>query len=119
MMPAVSCREVSKNVATGGGTRAAMSAISSSEITPGPLGIAETRPSAAAPCSMARTASSPLEIQQILTRGRFVPFILRDYAPAASIQAKLDHHCICFGSALAYLGPLSFARHHSRLHVSV
>ena len=56
---------------------AAISAICSSEITPGPLGMAETRPSAAAPWSMAILASSAFEIQQILTRGRLLAHMLR------------------------------------------
>src|ERR1035441_551503 len=52
-----------------GGTVAAMLAISSSLITPGPLGICDTRPRADAPISTARAASSTLAMQQILTRG--------------------------------------------------
>jgi hypothetical protein len=44
--------------------------IVSSAITPGPLGMAETRPSAAAPCRMAIPASAALRMQRILTRGR-------------------------------------------------
>jgi len=47
-----------------------MRAISVSAITPGPLGIADTRPSAAAPCAIARRASSTEAMQQIFTRGR-------------------------------------------------
>ena len=53
----------------GGGTVAAISAICSSRITPGPLGIAETRPNADAPQAIASAASSTLLMQQILTRG--------------------------------------------------
>jgi hypothetical protein len=56
-------------VATPGGTRAAISAISLSPITPGPLGIAETSPSAEAPARTAVHASSTEEMQQTLMRG--------------------------------------------------
>ncbi|QRK10219.1 hypothetical protein JQX13_09035 [Archangium violaceum] len=38
-------------------------------MTPGPLGIDETSPSAEAPARMAAQASSTLEMQQIFTRG--------------------------------------------------
>jgi len=69
MMPAGSCWLVSRNVATPGGATAAISAIRSSEITPGPLGMAETSPSADAPWRMASQASCTLAMQQILTRG--------------------------------------------------
>jgi hypothetical protein len=57
-----------------GGT-AAIFAISSSPITPGPLGMCETRPSADAPQSMARAASSTLAMQQIFIRGVREAFI--------------------------------------------
>ncbi len=53
----------------GGGTVAAISAMSGSGMTPGPLGIDETSPSAEAPARMAAWASSTLEMQQILMRG--------------------------------------------------
>ena len=53
-----------------GGAAAAMSAIRSSSITPGPLGIAETSPMASAPAATAASASASLEMQQILTRVR-------------------------------------------------
>lgn len=53
----------------GGGTVAAISATSRSVMMPGPLGMCETNPRAAAPESMARAASSTLEMQQIFTRG--------------------------------------------------
>jgi hypothetical protein len=43
--------------------------MSGSSITPGPLGIAETSPSADAPASTAMAASAALEMQQIFTRG--------------------------------------------------
>jgi hypothetical protein len=69
MMSATLCRDVSKNVPTAGGTVAAISAICSSLMTPGPLGMCETRPSADAPHSTAKAASSTLLMQQIFTRG--------------------------------------------------
>jgi hypothetical protein len=75
MMSATLCREVSKNVPMAGGTVAAISAIRSSLMTPGPLGMVETRPSADAPHSMARAASSTLPMQQIFTRGVCVAFM--------------------------------------------
>src|SRR5580700_4586025 len=74
IMAATLCREVSRNVPMAGGTVAAISAISSSPITPGPLGMRETRPSADAPPSTARAASSMLLMQQIFTRGVRVGF---------------------------------------------
>ena len=69
------CREVSRNVPMAGGTVAAISAICSSLITPGPLGIRETRPKADAPASTAIAASSTLAMQQIFTRGVRVGFM--------------------------------------------
>ena len=66
---------MSKNVPIAGGTLAAISAICLSVMTPGPLGMFETRPSADAPCSMASAASSMLLMQQIFTRGVRVEFI--------------------------------------------
>jgi hypothetical protein len=65
--PAVSL--VSRNVATGGGTTAAISAIKPSSMTPGPLGILATRPNADAPAATARYASSTDMMQQTFTRG--------------------------------------------------
>ena len=62
----------------GGGTLAAISAISGSAIGPGPLGMAETRPSALAPSDMASRASSRLAIQQIFTYG-FMPAIIQEH----------------------------------------
>jgi hypothetical protein len=56
----------------GGGTPRAISAIVPSGITPGPLGIAETKPTAAAPATIAACASQGEAMQQTLTRG--VPF---------------------------------------------
>ena len=68
----VSWRLVSRKVATAGGVDAAISAMVSSAITPGPLGMADTRPSAEAPARMAVQASSRLAMQQTFTRGRRV-----------------------------------------------
>ena len=64
-----SCLLVKRKVAIGGGTVAAISAMSFSEITPGPLGISETNPNADAPQRIASCASTTLLMQQILTRG--------------------------------------------------
>src|SRR4029079_11403857 len=75
MIDVASCRHVSKNELTPGGTIAAISAIRSSGIGPGPLGIADTKPIALAPASIAIHASSILAIQQIFTRGLVVGFI--------------------------------------------
>ena len=61
---------VRRNVATGGGTRAAIAAISASSIGPGPLGMVPTSPSASAPCAIASRASSSDWMQQILIRVR-------------------------------------------------
>src|ERR1700730_5529582 len=69
MISATLCREVSRNVPIAGGTVAAISAIRSSLMTPGPLGMFETKPSADAPQAMARAASSTLPMQQTFTRG--------------------------------------------------
>jgi hypothetical protein len=57
-------------VAIGGGTVAAIRAMASSEMTPGPLGMAETSPTAEAPQAIACAASTGDLIQQIFTRGR-------------------------------------------------
>jgi hypothetical protein len=72
MMSVTRCLEVSKNVPIGGGTVAAIFAMSSSLMTPGPLGMCETEPRADAPHLMAKAASSTLPMQHILTRGRAV-----------------------------------------------
>src|SRR5690349_174489 len=69
MIDVASCKHVSKNELTPGGIVAAISAINSSGIGPGPLGIADTNPTADAPCSIASHASATLAIQQIFTRG--------------------------------------------------
>src|SRR6185436_4491498 len=76
MIEAASCKHVSRNELTPGGTIAAISAIRSSGIGPGPLGIADTKPIAFAPASIAIHASSMLAMQQIFTRGLFVDFMI-------------------------------------------
>jgi len=68
-IPLASCRLVSSTDATPGGITRAICAMRSSAITPGPLGIAETSPSADAPCRIAVHASSTLPMQQTFTRG--------------------------------------------------
>jgi hypothetical protein len=73
MIPAAPVSLVSRNVAMGGPTEAAIRAIVGSSITPGPLGIAPTSPSASAPCAIARRASSGEAMQQILIRVRRMP----------------------------------------------
>jgi hypothetical protein len=70
MMASASRNEVSRNVAMGGGTTAVMRTMVASSITPGPLGMEETRPRADAPCAMASRASAGDLMQQIFTRGR-------------------------------------------------
>ena len=72
MMESESLLLVRRNVAIPGGTPATISAIPSSGIGPGPLGMADTRPSAEAPCSIARRASSGFWMQQIFTRRRIM-----------------------------------------------
>jgi hypothetical protein len=79
IMASQSCFDVSRNVATGGGTRAAIRGIRSSSITPGPLGMCDTKPSADAPHSIASSASSRVLMQQIFTLGLLVGFIAREY----------------------------------------
>lgn len=69
------CLLVKRNVATGGGIFDAISAINTSSITPGPLGISETNPSAEAPYLIASLASSKEAIQHILTLTRFFNYI--------------------------------------------
>jgi hypothetical protein len=61
--------QVRRKVAIGGGTCRAISAMADSEITPGPLGIAETSPNAEAPRAIAVRASSGEAMQQTLIRG--------------------------------------------------
>jgi hypothetical protein len=68
MIDEASCLLVRRNVAMPEGTRGISEAIVSSEIGPGPLGIAETNPSAFAPQRTAISASSILLMQQIFTR---------------------------------------------------
>lgn len=69
----------------GGGTAAAISAISPSAIGPGPLGIAETSPNALAPIDRANCASSRLAIQQIFTYG-FMPAIITEQCVPMNIR---------------------------------
>jgi hypothetical protein len=69
MMSAADVSLVNKNVLIGGGTVRAIVRIKSSSITPGPLGILPTKPSADAPKATAMRASSMELIQQILMRG--------------------------------------------------
>jgi hypothetical protein len=66
MIAAGTRSDVSRNVATLGGTVATILAIFASEITPGPLGIADTKPIADAPHDIASAASLRDLIQQIL-----------------------------------------------------
>ncbi len=61
--------DVSRKVAIGGGTVATMLELVASDTTPGPLGIAETKPNADAPQAIADAASSGDLIQQILILG--------------------------------------------------
>jgi hypothetical protein len=76
MIAPESCKQVSRNELIAGGTVAAISAIKASGIGPGPLGIAETKPIADAPASIAIHASAMLAMQQIFTRGFAVGFML-------------------------------------------
>ena len=69
MIASAEVAQVSKNVPIGGGVRAAISAIVSSQITPGPLGIDDTSPKADAPAAIAVSASSSEAMQQILVFG--------------------------------------------------
>jgi len=64
------CSLVRRKVEIVGGTVAAIRAIVSSEIMPGPLGMAQTRPKAEAPHVIASCASAGVLIQQILILGR-------------------------------------------------
>jgi hypothetical protein len=70
MMVSGDCSLVSKKVAIGGGTAAVIFTIMSSEMIPGPLGMAETNPNAEAPQMMAMSASAEDLMQQILILGR-------------------------------------------------
>src|SRR5207247_1195447 len=68
MMLNEDCSQVSKKEAMCGGIVFAISAMSSSAIGPGPLGILATRPTALAPAEIAIFASTMEAMQQILTR---------------------------------------------------
>ncbi len=61
--------QVSRKVATGGGTARAISQMRWSGIGPGPLGMEATRPNASAPNEIASRASSSDWMQQIFTLG--------------------------------------------------
>ena len=74
---------VNRNVRMGGETDAAILAMSSSGITPGPLGISETSPRAEAPAEMAMRASVSLWMQQILMGGVVVNRAAKVPAPMA------------------------------------
>src|ERR1051325_4277179 len=94
MIDAASCKHVSRNELTPGGILAAISAISSSGIGPGPLGIAETSPTADAPASIAIHASSTLAMQQIFTRGLavvgLIMLILQILSSCLTLTSDLD-----------------------------
>src|SRR5215510_10253440 len=92
MIDSASCKQVSRNELTPGGTIAAISAIRSSGIGPGPLGIADTKPIADAPASIAIHASSMLAMQQIFTRGLVVVgLMVFDYRPLRATSLHLRH----------------------------
>ena len=82
-----------------GGTERMISAIESSSITPGPLGMADTRPSADAPLDTARCASSIEAMQQILILG-MVDFIVQSQALARCFERFWPEHrtsaCVLF-----------------------
>src|SRR6476620_7822295 len=83
---------VRRKVSTVGGSAVTISAISSSSIGPGPLGIRETKPIADAPCASAIRASSTLAMQQIFTR-----VVIAELSPSPA--ARTIH--LAQGSALA------------------
>src|ERR1700682_2212384 len=89
----------------GGGTVRAMACIKSSGMTPGPLGIEDTRPMASAPASIAVRASSTLLMQQILTLTR----ITEEATPGSLAFRRLveERYARARPPALAHLrGPL-------------
>src|SRR5690349_11756185 len=86
MIASVFCWHVNRNELTPGGIVAAISAINSSGIGPGPLGMADTNPTAEAPCSIAIHASSTLAIQQTLIRGLNVARI--SFHPTAFFELR-------------------------------
>ena len=69
MIEFAACCCVSRKDETAGGIERAISAIKSSESTPGPLGMSDTNPIPDAPAEMASLASATLLIQQIFTNG--------------------------------------------------
>ena len=93
----------------GGGTFAAICAISSSEMTPGPLGMWDTSPSAEAPYFIASSASPKLAMQQILTRGWSVGCMAGDYLSEGG-----QHNCTQSGNA-----HFSISKTFSELSISV
>src|SRR2546428_7024051 len=90
MIDTTSWLHVSKNDPIAGGMAAAISAIRSSGMGPGPLGISETRPMAEATCSIAIHASSTLAMQQILTRGLVVAFIDDQKRLESSVSTRYE-----------------------------
>ena len=72
MMASASTRDVSRKDSAVTPIPAAMAAIIESGMTPGPLGMADTKPMAEAPAEMAARASPRLAMQQILTAGRLM-----------------------------------------------
>ena len=109
-----SCAQVSRNVPIGGGTLAAISAISSSGIGPGPLGIADTKPIAEAPYRIASFASSTLAMQQIFILGFVVGAmengIDRRGAEGAEKTKNCFFLCVLCASAVNYSFRFYFAR---------
>jgi hypothetical protein len=94
MIAPASCRLVSRNEPTAGGRATAISAIKGSGMTPGPLGISDTRPTAEAPESMAVQASSTLAMQQILILVTGMAFSVVSQPvrpPAKSGPAPMEH----------------------------
>ena len=73
----------------------AISAMSRSGITPGPLGISDTKPKAEAPHCIASPASLTLAMQQILTLG-FLTGFMTDlcYFAVPNLLSTLTHALI-------------------------
>src|SRR5438093_9849539 len=127
-----SCPHVRRNGATGGGTAAAIAAMRSSGMTPGPLGISETRPRAAAPALTAARASATLWMQQTFTRGTGVGSTARASGRGAAVlpgeqvglqavellvelhdlQLRLQVHLVVQLAADAVAGVLAVLAHH-------
>src|SRR3982750_3792400 len=81
-MPTALWRDVSSTVAARAPTCRTMVVISDSGIGPGPLGMADTRPSMSAPAPIARSASSVVAMQHTFTRR--TPSRVRSSAARAS-----------------------------------